>query len=698
MLPAQISFRRATSALPGVLCCLWAAALLSGPLAAQEGPSVLSLIPTEGRSLSVGQEVEGELRASDYVGYNGNHLQAWEIRGRAGQSVVVELLSDPLDPYLSVVGPGMDGALTDDDGGEGLNSRLCFSFPETGTYRIVASALGQRTGPFTLSVRESMNGQECDEDDAWFGDYSALEALSTDGRRLPVAGEVAGELDSGDAVAFDAPAEAWALEGRAGQSVSVDLLSDDFDAYLYLLGPGLDPIEDDDGAGACHSRITVTLPETGTYRVVASSLGGSTGGYTLTVGAEPGPVLDEPCGGFDDYWDEDDQVLRDLPFTGTLALGQPVDGFLDAGDPTFRGAYVQAWALEGRAGQTVAIDLTSDELDTYLFLLGPGFEDLVSDDDGGDEVNSRLCAALPETGTYRVVASTFSDEEPGPYRLVATTVAGPGEPGACDFYAVSMERFIDGLPTAGRSLRVGDVEPGELDREDARDPTDGSFVEAWALPLEAGEEVTVDMVSDEFDTYLFLAGPGIDGYTTDDDGAGACSARLTVTASEGGTYRVVASSFSSDATGGYEMHVTREPGPERDGPCPGGMDMDMGFGEPDEAELAALPVMGTVSPGYEHEGTLSDGDPVLADGYAHAWELHGNAGESLAIELISEEFDSYLYMTGPGVGLLSDDDDAGNLDSRIEVTLPETGTYRIVVTTFGDYGTGAYRLRILRSR
>ena len=194
---------------------------------------------------------------------------------------------------------------------------------------------------------------------------------------------------------------------------------------------------------------------------------------------------------------------------------------------------------------------------------------------------------------------------------------------------------------------------------------------------------------------LVEQGVAYDG-RTDDDGAGACNARLVIIAPESGTYRVAASSFSSEAMGAYELRVTREPGPELDGPCPGGM--DMGFGEPDEAELQALPVMGTVSPGYEHEGTLSDGDPLLGDGYAHAWELHGTAGESLSVELISEEFDSYLYMTGPGVGLLSDDDDAGNLDSRIEVTLPQAGTYRIVVTTFGDYGTGAYRLRVLRSR
>jgi hypothetical protein len=43
--------------------------------------------------------------------------------------------------------------LEDDDSGEGLNSRLDVTFPNDGTYRVVASSLGGSLGTFTLRVR-----------------------------------------------------------------------------------------------------------------------------------------------------------------------------------------------------------------------------------------------------------------------------------------------------------------------------------------------------------------------------------------------------------------------------------------------------------------------------------------------------------------------------------------------------------------
>ena len=62
-------------------------------------------------------------------------------------------MSDDFDSYLFVVGPGLPEPLSDDDGGEGLNSRLVISFPADGVYRVVASSLGGATGMFTLTVR-----------------------------------------------------------------------------------------------------------------------------------------------------------------------------------------------------------------------------------------------------------------------------------------------------------------------------------------------------------------------------------------------------------------------------------------------------------------------------------------------------------------------------------------------------------------
>ena len=55
---------------------------------------------------------------------------------------------------------------------------------------------------------------------------------------------------------------------------------------------------DDDGAGACNARITVTFPENATYRVIVSTIVAGAGGeYALRVSADPGPVDPAPCSG-----------------------------------------------------------------------------------------------------------------------------------------------------------------------------------------------------------------------------------------------------------------------------------------------------------------------------------------------------------------------------------------------------------------
>ncbi|HVH10096.1 MAG TPA: hypothetical protein VM736_09885 [Gemmatimonadales bacterium] len=81
-------------------------------------------------------------------------------------------------------------------------------------------------------------------------------------------------------------AQEWRLAGRAGATVTIDLVSAAFDAYVFLLGPGLGspPPQDDDSGGRCNARLSVRLPATGTYRIVVTSSDRlATGPFLLTV-------------------------------------------------------------------------------------------------------------------------------------------------------------------------------------------------------------------------------------------------------------------------------------------------------------------------------------------------------------------------------------------------------------------------------
>ena len=59
---------------------------------------------------------------------------------------------------------------------------------------------------------------------------------------------------------------------------------------------GAKPPQDDDSGGRCNARLTVRLPATGDYLIVAtSSERRATGPFTLTVTAGPKPVALAPC-------------------------------------------------------------------------------------------------------------------------------------------------------------------------------------------------------------------------------------------------------------------------------------------------------------------------------------------------------------------------------------------------------------------
>jgi len=367
-----------------------------------QGTSVLTLLPTDGRTLDVGGEFTGALSTADFVSPEDYYLEAWALEGRAGQSVTLDLLSDSFDPRVYVVGPGFPVTQWSDDGAGGCNARLTVTFLENATYTVVASSYAGETGTYILRVSDQPGpapSYGCGEMNP-----EAITQLPVTGR-LQVGGRAAGVLGTASRIVQDGrPGEAWELTAEAGQRVSIFLESTDFDAYLYLTGPGLTEIlTDDDGAGDLNSRIDVTLPAAGPYTVVASALGaGEFGAYMIRV-EEATPLDEMPIDG------------------GVVELGGTVEGQLGLGAQVIlEGRPGQVWGLDATAGQRAVIDLRSDAFDTYLYVVGPGIFEPLSDDDGGDDQNSQLTVTFPESGTYRIIASAYSSDATGSFTITVT--------------------------------------------------------------------------------------------------------------------------------------------------------------------------------------------------------------------------------------------------------------------------------------
>ena len=96
-----------------------------------------------------------------------------------------------------------------------------------------------------------------------------------------------GLLEIGDYTMADGTwADVWYISLAAGQRITIDLSSTQFDAYVQFLDPwGGKLAEDDDGGGHKNSRLSFTPREAGRYQIVVNNSGDSqkTGRYTLAV-------------------------------------------------------------------------------------------------------------------------------------------------------------------------------------------------------------------------------------------------------------------------------------------------------------------------------------------------------------------------------------------------------------------------------
>lgn len=99
--------------------------------------------------------------------------------------------------------------------------------------------------------------------------------------------------------------------------------------------------------------------------------------------------------------------------------------------------------------------------------------------------------------------------------------------------------------------------------------------------------------------------------------------------------------------------------------------------------------------------SLTSSDFETGDGrYTDYYRFDGSAGRTVTIIAASDDIDTYLELGyvpagGEWEDLAEDDDGANGTNSMIVQRLPETATYALIVRSYGQGETGAYKVAVL---
>jgi pre-peptidase len=386
----------------------------------------------------VGQTITGRLVQTDQKFSDGSRYKMYAFVGNKGDPITVDLTSDDFDAELLIADASGNSLARNDDGGGSCNARVVFVPPATGNFRVYAnSSAPAELGDYRMTLTAGRSAAPADTTCKGFGRVAGM---------IEVGQTITGNLTSDDPeLQSDSTYfERWILPVRANQSFTVDLTSDDFDAYLLLTrGRGDKLVDNDDGGGSCNARIVYTATDDHPLRVfvnTASRPRRQTGRFTLKVTEGQSPVETKGNCRFtnnvaSNAMAQPSSSPSPEPASHSITVGQSQQGTLTSNDVLLRSdsTYAQAWTIQGTAGTTVTIDLESDAFDSYLFLRGPGISGGrdYQDDDSGGNCSARLTATFPQTGEYEIVVNTAGHYATGAFTLSVTSGSKPKSVARC---------------------------------------------------------------------------------------------------------------------------------------------------------------------------------------------------------------------------------------------------------------------------
>lgn len=229
----------------------------------------------------------------------------------------------------------------------------------------------------------------------------------------------------------------------------------------------------------------------------------------------------------------------------------------------------------------------------------------------------------------------------------------------------------DAPSTGPRSIGYGTV----VAALSSTDPIDdsGRAYHQYALTLAAGTRVRIAVPAGELDPMLRLEGP--DGWmrAVDDTFPPALDAILELAPPVAGTYLLTVTTAPSGQFGRYALQI----GPTVIGGA------ELALGGRSEFELGRGATADPAHPGVS------------------LLRFHAEGGAIVRVRVTSPVFDTIATVMGPtGETWVNDDaNDLGEdgteraLDSTVELSIPSTGDYQLIVSAYGGAGAGTFAVR-----
>ena len=125
------------------------------------------------------------------------------------------------------------------------------------------------------------------------------------------------------------------------------------------------------------------------------------------------------------------------------------------------GRSFQYHTFSGEAGETITIEVGTNEFDSYLIVLDPEEKKIAENDDGGEGNQAKVTINLVSSGTYTVIVTSYEAEETGSYqlRVRAATVEDVQLAQAEQLTQQVSElkqqgKYLEAIPLAQEALRI----------------------------------------------------------------------------------------------------------------------------------------------------------------------------------------------------------------------------------------------------